>query len=309
MYYKRSLYLLKKYIFNITDKYISYLAKQKIAEFSINNSLEFYNNINAKNSAPPKRKIGLTPKIENENEIIIRKGQEAKTKFVKKRTKSNRNKKKMTFIKNIDLKNLMSSSNYQINLSNDSNQDKSLISKSEKVTKVESNKKVSKDGSYFNKEFNKNNKIITSKSKEDSYIQEYLKTDLDDMDFDDALKKDNRKFCEYLNDNLKANQNIMNTFYTKEPLRPRTIKIILFILYIDLYLLVNGLFFNEEYISEIFHSKKEENFLTFIPRSIERIFYTTLVRGIIGYVIIFIFVEEKKIKKIFKREKDSIIIL
>ena len=305
IYYKRSLFLLKKYIFNITDKYIAYLAKQKINELSINNSLEFHNNTNAKNSAPPKRKIGLTPKVENEN--VVRKGQKAKTKFDKKRTKSNRNKKKMTFIKNIDLKNLMSSSNYQINLSNDSNQDKSLISKCEKVTKAESNKKMSKDGSILNKEFN--NIIIRSKSKEDSYIQEYLKTDLDDMDFDDALKKDNRKFCEYLNDNLKANQNIMNTFYTKEPLRPRTIKIILFILYIDLYLLVNGLFFNEEYISEIFHSKKEENFLTFIPRSIERIFYTTLVRGIIGYVIIFIFVEEKKIKKIFKREKDSIIIL
>jgi hypothetical protein len=185
-----------------------------------------------------------------------------------------------------------------------------LISKSEKEhTKPENKNKMSKDGSYFSKEFNKNKIIITSKNKDDLYIQEYLKTDLDDMDFDDALKKDKRKFFEYLNDNLKANQNIMNTFYTKEPLRPRTIKIILFILYIDLYLLVNGLFFNEEYISEIFHSKEEENFFTFIPRSIERIFYTTLVRGIIGYVIIFIFVEEKKIKGIFKREKESIIVL
>ena len=308
IYYKRSLYLLKKYIFNITDRYIAYLAKQKMAELSINNSLEFYNNISAKNNAPPKRKIGLTPKLENEN--IIRKGQKSKTKFENKRTRSNRNKKKITFVKNIDFKNLMSSSNYQINLSNDSNQEKSLITKNEKVySKRKYSKKMSKDGSYLNKEFNKNNINIRSQSKEDSYIQEYLKTDLDDMDFDDALKKDNRKFFEYLNDNLKANQNIMNTFYTKEPLRPRTIKIILFILYIDLYLLVNGLFFNEEYISEIFHSKEEENFFTFIPRSVERIFYTTLVRVIIGYVIIFIFVEEKKIKGIFKREKDSIIIL
>jgi len=308
IYYKRSLYLLKKYIFNITDKYIVYLAKQKINELSFTNSLEFYNNIIVKNNAPPKRKLRLTPKGENEN--TIRKEQKAKTKIEKKRTKSNRNKKKMTFIKNIDLKNLMSNSNYQINLSNDSNQDKTLISNSEKVyTKPENNKKMSKDGSYFNKEFNKKNLFVKSKIIEDSYIKDYLKTDLDDMDFDDALKKDNRKFCDYLNDKLKANQNIMNTFYTIESLRPRTIKIILFILYIDLYLLVNGLFFNEEYISEVFHSNKEENFFTFIPRSIERIFYTTLVRGIIGYIMIFIFVEEKKIKGIFKREKDSIIIL
>jgi len=308
IYYKRSLYILKKYIFNITDKYIAYLSKQKINELSFTNSLEFYNNINIKNSAPPQRKFRLTPKAENEN--IIRKEQKAKTKIEKNRTKSNRSKKKLTFIKNVDLKNLMSNSNYQINLSNDSNQDKTLLTNSQKVcAKLKNNNKISKDGRYFNKEFNKENLCAKSKNIEDSYIKDYLKTDIDDLDFDDAIKKDNRKFGEYLKDKLKANQNIMNTFYTKEPLRPRTIKIILFILYIDLYLLVNALFFNEEYISEVFHSNKEENFFTFIPRSIERIFYTTLVRGIIGYVMIFIFVEEKKIKGIFKREKDSIIIL
>ena len=139
IYYKRSIFLLKKYIFNITGKYIAYLAKQKMTELSINNSFELYKNMNVKNNAPPKRKIRLTPKGENEN--IIRKSQKAKTKFVKKRSKSNRNIKKMTFIKNIDLKNLMSSSNYQINLSNDSNQDKSLISKNENVYAKPQNKK------------------------------------------------------------------------------------------------------------------------------------------------------------------------
>ena len=83
----------------------------------------------------------------------------------------------------------------------------------------------------------------------------------------------------------------------------------LFVLEIDLYLFVNGLFFNEDYVSEVFHSTKPENFFTFIPRSIDRFFYTTLVGVIIGYVIDCFFYEEKKIKGIFKREKDSIIIL
>ena len=52
-----------------------------------------------------------------------------------------------------------------------------------------------------------------------------------------------------------------------------------------------------------------ENFFTFIPRSVNRFFYTTVVGVIIGYVIDFFFIEEKKIKSIFKREKDSKIIL
>ena len=52
-----------------------------------------------------------------------------------------------------------------------------------------------------------------------------------------------------------------------------------------------------------------EKFFAFIPRSLNRFFYTTLVGVIIGYVIDFFFIEEKKIKGIFKREKDSKIIL
>ena len=102
---------------------------------------------------------------------------------------------------------------------------------------------------------------------------------------------------------------ILDTFCAIDQLRPRTIKIMLFILEIDLYLFVNGLFFNEEYVSEIFHLNEPENFFTFIPRSINRFFYTTLVGVISGYIIDCFFVEEKKIKRIFKREKDSNIIL
>ena len=87
---------------------------------------------------------------------------------------------------------------------------------------------------------------------------------------------------------------------------PKTIKILLFILNIDLYLFVNALFFNEDYISEVFNSTKEEKFFTFVPRSYSRFFYTTLVGVIVNYIIDFFFIEEKKIKGIFKREKENI---
>ena len=59
----------------------------------------------------------------------------------------------------------------------------------------------------------------------DSNIQEYLSTDPDDMDYDDALKLDKRKFCQFFFDKLKVNQMILNTFYTKDPLKPRPLKI------------------------------------------------------------------------------------
>ena len=140
-------------------------------------------------------------------------------------------------------------------------------------------------------------------------IEEYLKTVVDDMDYDDALKYDKRQFCEYFLEKIKNNQITLNTFYAKDPLRRRAIKIILFILNIDLYFFINGLFFNEEYISEVFHSKENESLMDFFYRIIDNCLYTTLAGVIINYIIDFFFVEEKKLKGILKREKDNLIAL
>ena len=82
-------------------------------------------------------------------------------------------------------------------------------------------------------------------------------------------------------------------------------KMILFILNVVLYFFINGLFFNEDYISEIFHSNQKEYFFTFVTRSIKRFLYTTLVGVIINYMIEFFFVDEKIIKRILKREKEN----
>jgi hypothetical protein len=136
-------------------------------------------------------------------------------------------------------------------------------------------------------------------------FNEYLKTDVDDMDYDDAIKNDHRSFCNYFCDKLKERQTIMDTFFTKDILRPISIKVILLLLKIDLYFVVNGLFYNEEYISKLFYSNEEEKFFSFFPRSISRFIYTTLVGVIVGIIIGFLFVEEKRVKRIFIRDKED----
>ena len=60
------------------------------------------------------------------------------------------------------------------------------------------------------------------------------------MDYDYAVKRDKRKFCEIFIDNLKSHQISINTFYTEDPLKQRPIKILLFILdLIYIYLLMD----------------------------------------------------------------------
>ena len=65
-------------------------------------------------------------------------------------------------------------------------------------------------------------------------IEEYLKPDLDDLEFDDAIKFDKRTFCEFFSERLAEKQITMNTFYQKENLKPMSIKIILLLLNIVL---------------------------------------------------------------------------
>ena len=176
----------------------------------------------------------------------------------------------------------------------------------QKITERELN---SNDKQEYLKE--KNKSVVENNNlnhKNDINIKEYLYTEYDDMIFDDLINRDKRKFCEYFTEKIKTNLMIINTF-VEEPFKPRPIKIILFILDIDLYLFINALFINEEFISRIFHSKKKDNFFSFISRCLDRCFYTTLVGIIFNYLIEYFFIEEKKIKGILKRNKDNLVIL
>ena len=83
----------------------------------------------------------------------------------------------------------------------------------------------------IDKEGKKKNKNILDEEKYGKeFFEEYMSTSLDDMEFDDAVAKDHRKYCEHMTENLKEDQIIANTFIAEDPLKPRTIKIIIFIL-------------------------------------------------------------------------------
>ena len=288
IYFLNTLYLLKKYLFNITDKYLLYLSNQ-------NNNAQnnFLLSKNYFKSEPIKRKGKKSSGKTRRNK------RKAKTKIeIGRKASINSNKRNSISYKNKyypEIKNYFVYNEFVNNLS-----DNKKLNSNELSPIFQSKGKISPN------KFNNDDNIL---NKSENDIKEYLKTDLNDLDYDDAIKKDKRKFCEYFCEKLKNNQIILNTFCVIEPLRPRVIKIMLFILQIDLYLVVNGLFFNEEYVSQIFHSENTDNFSSIIQRSIDRFFYTTLVGVIVEYIVDFFFIEEKKIKKLFIREKENILII
>ena len=320
----------------MTDKFIVYLNSPR------NNSLiSNYNNSIKENKVikykePPKRRT----KICKEENLKIN-NQKGKTKIEKKKINQNIAKRKSLNPNNYQFKNIILENNYQNNFSINSNSisknnsgNKNNPSISTNNTRKNKNKKTTihfknnskkfSDDMYINSNeqlnkyrtsnpsFNEDNKtgiMVSLKEENNVNMKEYLSTDPDDMDYDDAIKLDKRTFCQFFSDKLKVNQTILNTFFTKDPLRPRPLKIILFILVIDLYLFINGLFFNEDYISQMFTVSKDEGIMPFIERFMERFLYITLVGVIINYIIECFFVDEKKIKQLYKREKDNILVL
>ena len=175
-----------------------------------------------------------------------------------------------------------------------------------KVVLFGSTKQLPKYSKEFNNKIEETQNNLNYDKNLDLFFEEYLATSPDEMPYDDAIVLEKRKFQEHLLECLKEKQIIANTFLAKDELKPRSIKIMVLILNFILYFVVNGLFFSESVISELYEvDDDEEHFFSYFPRSIGRIIYCTIVSIIIGMITDFFFVQQIKLKGIFIREKED----
>jgi hypothetical protein len=130
-----------------------------------------------------------------------------------------------------------------------------------------------------------------------------LSTDPDEMDFEDVLERDKRTFCQYFWENIKNKQLIVNAFFITNKLKPKSIKIMAFILYINFIFLINGLMYSESYLIELYNNDIS-NFSFFNSIIFENSIYVFIFVNILNEIIDFFFIEEKKIKGIFIRGKN-----
>ena len=306
IYFLFEVFTIMKYVYNITQSYLSYLG---------------VNNKELPGAPPHKNNIKNSKKLTD--------------------VKSEKNPHKNLFYKEFDLQNrrkrldneekhksfvLFEKNNInEINSNELINPSMNALVKPEKSSQISGVKNITKKNSndknvdIFKTE---GNEMIETKNldlqKEEGgnektdengiNFKEYLAIPYEDMDYDDAVKLDRRGYCEFFADRLMEKILILDTFFAKEPLKPMTIKIIVFILTILCYFVINGLFYNEEYISKLFHLEKDD-FFDFIPRSIKRFIYTLIVCELVQYITEFFFIEEKRIQGIFRRERDNIFVL
>ena len=259
---------------------------------------------------PPKKKVKFNKDVEDkiknkktkhkfkkENEIkIIRFNSQYKVKDKKEKIDKNAFKdSKISLLK--DKNKVYANELFFTNVSK--TKDKKKLKKTKPGLKIKQTEDP--DNISVDKAFNINPKDV-------KFFKVYLNTPLGELAFDDAIVEDKRKFTKCFCQILKERQMIAYTFIAQDPLKTRCTKIMLLCLNIIIYFVINGLFFNEEYISEIFNST-DENFFSFFPRSLSKFFFCALFSEIISYITDMFFLEEKKIVGIYKREKDNKAIL
>ena len=285
IYRYKYIFHMKKYLLNLFHNFITFISKK--AKYSSNNISN--NKLKEFIANPIKHKINNKNDKDNNKEII----KDSKKKI------ENKNKNKIT-------KNNTKHIKLTENNINSNQSPKVYINSS--INLMLKNNKVQNSEEDLNNIINKNIPSLMMPNPLKMNMEEYLKTDPDDMDYDNARKRDKRTFCVYFIDNIKSNLLIINIFYNFEVLNPWPIKFLLFILNVELYFFVNGLFFTEDYLKEMFYDN-DINFYDFIARFLDRIYYIILIGIVIRYIIDFFFFEEKIIKKLFKREKDNILFL
>ena len=303
VYCKNNIYTINKYIFSITNRYIDYLSKKNQ---NIKNEKDLF--LNEKNNKPnPSPKFPVRKSIDNskstDQHILINKAK------AKRKTAINGNISLMKTKNNFDFN---KDNNIYIN---NNNNDINRNPKKGRNTFIYKSKghfdhsNLSGKNLFYeqNQGISTSNKTLLFDFNDDLHIdiKEYIKTQYEDMDYDETIRKDHRKYCNSYYDKLKNDQIIINTFISDDPIRPRAIKIIFLILQFIIYLFINGLFYDEEYISTIYHLKKD-TFITMAERFVDNLIYIAFAGIIINYIIEFFFIEEKKIRKILKMEKNDV---
>ena len=277
----RDLFNLKKYIFNLTDDFIKYICQVQ-------------NNI--KCNPPFKKKVknfNKKNKLDNKHIVTLNENDYSKTKRAKMLSNDNENynsTKNMFYKKNINKnKNniLITSKN---NILNTNNTNSNIKLKRNSIINFKNKLKI-----------NSNNSVKT----EENNFKEFLDTSLDDLEYDEAVEKDKRKLYQIFIDKTKDDNMVIRTFFISDNVRPKSIKILLFVFIINLYFVINALMYNEEYISELYYSNENENFFYFLTNSIGRLLSVSAIGIIISYLIEFYFLDEKKLKRIFIRNKKN----
>ena len=133
-------------------------------------------------------------------------------------------------------------------------------------------------------------------------IMSYNNEELNDLEYDFALKLDKRKYCEYYYSLLKSRHILIFTFCNNTDYNSKIIKFDLLLFNTTLFFIVNALFFNDDTMHKIYIDKGSFNLIGQLPQ----IIYSAFISMIFSIILEILALTEGiilKLKKITIKEE------
>ena len=125
--------------------------------------------------------------------------------------------------------------------------------------------------------------------------------ELDNLEYEKAIKVDKRTKIQYYYSLLKKEHLILFTFFPINDYNLMSLKISLFLVSFSLYLSINGFFFNDDTMHKIYEDNGAFDIISQIPK----VLYSSLISSIINIILKTLSLSEKNILKI-KQEKNIV---
>jgi hypothetical protein len=198
------------------------------------------------------------------------------------------------------------------------------------IAKKDKDKKINKKPKLHDMNFNErtlNNRKVTSlkksfpfsssgliqihKKKNVSKIIKYVNNmkifnnkELNNLEYDLAIDSDKRTYCQYYCSLLKIKHLILFTFFPSDDYNLKTIKISLFLLAFSLYFTINGFFFTDETMHNIYVNNGTFQLLYQIPL----ILYSSIITAFINSLLKYLSLSENTIIKLKKEKNIDLVI-
>ena len=174
---------------------------------------------------------------------------------------------------------------------------KTIINNNNNITQNKNNCEIVYNRKYSNqKQITINSKIIKSNQK--CELNEF---EMNDLDYNEAVKIDKRTYLQYYWSLLKSGHLFIFSFITHNDYNLMIIKICLFFFSFGLDFTVNALFFTETTMNKIFEEKGVYDFISQLPK----IIYSNIISGVITLIIKPLSLPEKDVLKIKSTKRDE----
>ena len=174
-----------------------------------------------------------------------------------------------------------------------------IKNKGENINNI-SNYHISKDKSINSIRFLTLNNQLMSEDKK-LKIMKKIDSELNTLQYKDALDSDNRTYCQYTVSLIKTKHLLVFSFCNKDDYNSRAIKINLFFFTFGVNFTVNALFFNDSTMHKINEDNGKFNFIYQIPQ----IIYSTLISSFFIIIVKNLALSEKNIIEIKNAKKEE----